>query len=57
MKKLLFESKLLWIFLFFAFLLSSAAADEKTDKVDKLFAQWDKTVTPGAALAIIKDEV
>jgi CubicO group peptidase (beta-lactamase class C family) len=31
------------------------AADEKTDKVDKLFAQWDTIVTPGCALAIIKD--
>ena len=55
MKKFLFGSKCIWIFLFFAFLLSPAAADEKTDKVDKLFAQWDKTVSPGAALAIIKD--
>jgi CubicO group peptidase (beta-lactamase class C family) len=31
------------------------AADEKTDKVDKIFAEWDKTTTPGAALAVIKD--
>lgn len=31
------------------------AADETTDKVDKLFAAWDKTTTPGAALAVIKD--
>ena len=31
------------------------AADETTDKVDKLFATWDKTTTPGAALAVIKD--
>ncbi len=30
-------------------------ADETTDKVDKLFAAWDKTTTPGAALAIVKD--
>ena len=30
-------------------------ADDKTDKVDKLFAKWDTTVSPGAALAIIKD--
>jgi CubicO group peptidase (beta-lactamase class C family) len=31
------------------------AADEKTDKVDKVFAEWDKTTTPGAALAVIRD--
>ena len=31
------------------------AADETTDSVDKLFAAWDKTTTPGAALAVIKD--
>ncbi|MCJ7486751.1 MAG: beta-lactamase family protein [Candidatus Aminicenantes bacterium] len=30
-------------------------ADETTDKVDKLFAAWDKTTTPGAALAVIKN--
>lgn len=29
--------------------------DEKTKEVDKLFAAWDKTTSPGAALAIIKD--
>jgi CubicO group peptidase (beta-lactamase class C family) len=30
-------------------------ADETTDKVDKLFAAWDKATTPGAALAVVKD--
>ncbi len=55
MKKFLQESKLFWIFLFIAFLVSLATADEKTDKVDKLFSKWDSTVSPGAALAIIKD--
>jgi hypothetical protein len=55
MKKPLQESKLLWIFLFIAFLVSLVSADEKTDKVDKLFSKWDSTVSPGAALAIIKD--
>jgi CubicO group peptidase (beta-lactamase class C family) len=35
--------------------VSLAAADETTDKVDKIFAQWDTTVTPGCALAVIKD--
>jgi len=28
---------------------------EKTKEVDKLFAPWDKTTSPGAALAIVKD--
>jgi len=55
MKKLLFKSKSLWIFIFIVLLISPAIADEKTDKVDKLFANWDSTVSPGAALAIIKD--
>ena len=31
------------------------AADETTDKVDRLFAAWDKTTSPGASLAVIKD--
>jgi len=37
--------------------LSSGAlwADDKTDKVDKLFAPWDTTTSPGAALAVIQD--
>jgi len=55
MKKFLQESKLLWIFLFIVFLVSLVSADEKTDKVDKLFSKWDSTISPGAALAIIKD--
>ena len=32
-----------------------SAADDATDKVDNLFATWDKTTTPGTALAVIKD--
>jgi len=55
MKKFLLKSKLIWVFLFTAFLISFATADEKTVKVDELFAKWDSTVSPGAALAIIKD--
>jgi len=31
------------------------AADETTDKVDRLFAAWDKTTSPGATLAVVKD--
>ena len=41
----------LLVFLLFSF----SFADEKSDKVDKLFARWDSTVSPGAALAVIKD--
>lgn len=37
------------------FLSGSLNADERTDKVDKLFAEWDTTVTPGCALAVVKD--
>jgi len=55
MKKFSILSKLLWIFLFIAFLVSLVTAEEKTDKVDKLFSKWDSTVSPGAALAIIRD--
>jgi hypothetical protein len=39
MKKILSESKFIWIFLFIAFLVSLVSADEKTDKVDKLFSR------------------
>lgn len=55
MKVFLFKSKVLSIFLSLAFLISFANADERTAKVDKLFAEWDSTVSPGAALAIIQD--
>lgn len=30
-------------------------ADQLTDRVDKLFAKWDKKDSPGCALAVIKD--
>jgi len=36
--------------------LMGAEVDAKlTDKVDQLFAPWDKMTSPGAALAVIKD--
>ena len=38
-----------------AFAAGPLAADDRTDKVDKLFAEWDKTTSPGAALAVIQD--
>ena len=40
---------------FLAVVPAFLAADETIDKVDKLFVAWDKTTTPGAALAVIKD--
>ncbi len=49
-----FPSSILF-FIFLSLFCSSLSADEKTDKVDELFSQWDSTVSPGAALAIIKD--
>jgi hypothetical protein len=31
-------------------LLSPLAADERSDQADKIFAPWDTTTSPGAAL-------
>ena len=39
----------------FALVAALLAADETTDKVDKIFASWDKTTSPGATLAVIRD--
>jgi CubicO group peptidase (beta-lactamase class C family) len=33
----------------------NAFADEKTDRVDEIFARWDNPDIPGCAIAIIKD--
>jgi CubicO group peptidase (beta-lactamase class C family) len=46
---------LLFTLAFLAAAPAYLAADQTTDKVDKLFAAWDKTTTPGATLAVIKD--
>lgn len=32
-----------------------ARADELTDRVDKVFARWDTTRTPGCALGVVRD--
>ncbi len=32
-----------------------ALADDRSDKVDELFARWDSTVTPGCAVGIVRD--
>lgn len=46
-----------WFLGFFllVFLGTLLSADETTAKVDKIFAQWDTTASPGAALAVISD--
>jgi CubicO group peptidase (beta-lactamase class C family) len=50
------SSKWLWLPVLIVILaVSLLAADETTDKVDKVFAQWDTTTTPGCALAVVKD--
>jgi CubicO group peptidase (beta-lactamase class C family) len=46
-------SKTLWLLVLLLILSLSAAADDKTDKVDRLFETWDSTISPGASLAII----
>jgi len=53
MKNLRRISKTLWLFILIVTLSVSAAADDKTDKVDKLFEKWDSKKSPGASLAII----
>lgn len=45
---------LLLIFLF-VFSFNGISADEKTDRVDALFAQWDSKDSPGCALAIVQN--
>ena len=55
MKKLSWQSKLCCIFFLIPLMISYAAGDQLTDKVDRLFDKWDSTISPGAALAIIKD--
>jgi CubicO group peptidase (beta-lactamase class C family) len=54
MNKILKRSSVFVILLFLIF-ISLAVADEQTDRVDKLFAQWDRPDSPGCALAIIEN--
>jgi CubicO group peptidase (beta-lactamase class C family) len=50
------SSRWLWLLIFvFIPSLSVLAGDETTDKVDKVFAQWGTTTSPGCALAVIRD--
>jgi len=55
MRKSLSRSMSFWSLVLLFFLASFLVADEKTNQVDKIFAPWDRTTSPGAALAIIKD--
>lgn len=54
MKKLL-RSSTIHLFLLLLIFTSLALADGRTERVDKLFSQWDKPDSPGCALAIVKD--
>lgn len=40
---------------FLAAATSSAAPQEFTDRVDRIFAEWNTTGSPGCALAVVKD--
>jgi len=53
MKKL-FSLMTIFTAILFLILVSLAIADKRTNKVDNLFAQWDRPDTPGCALAIIE---
>ena len=55
MRKIFLKLYSLLGFVSLIFFASFLVADEKTDKVDAIFAKWDTTTTPGAALAIIQD--
>ena len=47
--------KVIFSLILFLFFLSFLFADQRSNEVDKLFAQWDKTTSPGCALAVIND--
>ncbi len=55
MKKSAVMTKLAALAVLLACIAAPGFSDDKTEKVDKLFAPWSKTTSPGAALAIIKD--
>ncbi len=47
--------RIILVFFFALIFVCTAYTDSKTDKVDTIFASWDRPDTPGCALAIIKD--
>ncbi len=55
LKNILKPCAFLAIFLFLITSSSTGFSDEKTDQVDVLFALWDKSDSPGCALAIIQN--
>jgi CubicO group peptidase (beta-lactamase class C family) len=51
-------AKFICSFIMLFIILVFACAEEKNDKtaeMDKIFAKWDSTITPGMSIAIIKD--
>ena len=48
-------SIIFWSLVLIITLSVSGAADDRTDKVDKLFEKWDSTVSPGVSLGIIQN--
>ncbi len=54
--KTFLKSLKIYIISFLLILTSLAIADDKTQRVDKLFIKWDNSDSPGCALAIIKDD-
>lgn len=55
LKNILKPCAFLVIFLFLMTSLSTGFSDDKTDQIDALFALWDKSDSPGCALAIIQN--
>jgi CubicO group peptidase (beta-lactamase class C family) len=54
--KNMIKSKKVWIIsVILLFLASSAWAGDLDAKVDKLFVRWDRTDSPGCALAVVRD--
>jgi CubicO group peptidase (beta-lactamase class C family) len=47
--------KIFYFLLLIVTLSLSTAADDKTEKVDKLFEKWDSTISPGVSMAIIQN--
>ena len=55
MKCFSFRNALLLLLALSTLCAGPALADDKTDKVDKLFSAWDTTTSPGAVLAVVQD--
>jgi len=55
MNRFSFRNALLLLLVLSTLVAGPALADDKTDKVDKVFTAWDSTTSPGAALAVVQD--